>query len=454
MTPEEYNQQLQALQAKRSIANAMLTSSIAQGQNWGSDRFAHSPLEAIANLGSTYFNKQAVNNADKATQAATGSRQAEIADALTKYQSATPDAQTGAQALQNIRDTPDGQLAQPVNTQSQALQGLARTTMGPDQMAQMAVQTAMTPDKLTEVAPGSSLYNQRLGKVTYTAPPKDPEAPTAQREFEYAQKNGFPGSFLDWQQRAQRPEVTADIQGYNLAQTQGYKGSYLEYKKQMGATSKGGSFNEQSGALLASLAAKGVSLPAGMRSKEQQIATVNGLLAKFPDKSPDDIAEAIANGQINFGSDKKSATVAAGQEGKVSTAVNELSLFGDQALAASAKVPRGNFIPATKLLQMADSSISDPNLLTLKLKLNALNNAYNVLSARGGTDAESRKHVSQLFASATGPEGIEALVKGLKEEGAGAKTAAREASHVSPGTSAPGAVPDDIAALLKKHGGG
>jgi hypothetical protein len=176
MTPEEYNAQLQALQAKRSIANAMLTQSIAQGQGWGNDRFAHSPLEAIANIGTTYLNKRSVDNADQATKAATTSRQAEIADALTKYQSATPDAQTGAQALQNIRDTPDGQLAQPVNTQSSALQGLARTALGPEQMGMMAVQSAMTPDKLTEVAPGSSLYNQRLGKVTYTAPAK-PDKP-------------------------------------------------------------------------------------------------------------------------------------------------------------------------------------------------------------------------------------------------------------------------------------
>lgn len=201
-----------------------------------------------------------------------------------------------------------------------------------------------------------------------------------------------------------------------------------------------GTFTATSGDLLASLSAKGISLPAGMRSKEQQIATLNGLLRKYPNLTPDEIADNIGSGQINFGSDKKAATVAAGQEGKVSTAVNELGIFGDQALAASAKVPRGSFIPANQLIQMADSSISDPNLLTLKLKLNALNNAYNVLSARGGTDAESRKHVAQLFAAATGPEGVVALVKGLKEEAAGAKSAARQASHVE-ATSTPGARP-------------
>lgn len=202
-----------------------------------------------------------------------------------------------------------------------------------------------------------------------------------------------------------------------------------------------GTFTATSGDLLASLSAKGISLPAGMRSKEQQIATLNGLIRKYPNMSPDEIADNIGNGQINFGSDKKAATVAAGQEGKVSTAVNELSTFGDQALAASAKVPRGNFVPATALMQMADSSISDPNLLTLKLKLNALNNAYNVLSARGGTDAVSRAHVQQLFSAATGPEGVEALVKGLKEEGAGAKSAARDASHVGTTASNGPAVP-------------
>jgi hypothetical protein len=191
-----------------------------------------------------------------------------------------------------------------------------------------------------------------------------------------------------------------------------------------------GTFSATSGDLLASLSAKGISLPAGMRSKEQQIATLNGLIRKYPSMSPDEIAENIGNGQINFGSDKKAATVAAGQEGKVSTAVNELSTFGDQVLEASAKVPRGNFVPATALMQMADSSISDPNLLKLKLKLNALNNAYNVLSARGGTDAVSRGHVAQLFSAATGPEGMAALVQGLKEEGAGAQSAAAKASHV------------------------
>lgn len=212
-----------------------------------------------------------------------------------------------------------------------------------------------------------------------------------------------------------------------------------------------GGFTPQMGDLLASLASKGVALPAGMRSRQQQVATLGGIINKYPGMSNDDIASQIANGQINFGSDKKAATVAAGQEGKVSTAVNELATFGDQALTASAAVPRGSFIPINQLMQMADSSISDPALLTLKLKLNALNNAYNVLSARGGTDAGSRAHVAQLFASATGDEGVRALVKGLKEEGAAAKSSARDASHMGGADNKSAPTPQSAPAAAIEH---
>lgn len=213
-------------------------------------------------------------------------------------------------------------------------------------------------------------------------------------------------------------------------------------------------FSPDDGDLLATLAEHGISLPAGMRSKEQQLATVRALRVQNPGLSNDDIATKIGTGQINFNSDKKSATVAAGQEGKISTAVNELGPMGDQVLAASAAVPRGSFVPANKLLQMADSAISDPALLTLKTKLNALNNAYNVLSARGGTDAGSRAHVAQLFSSANSPEGVAALVTALKQEGAVAQGAAAKASHVGAPAAVPTDVPPDIAAILAKHGGG
>lgn len=211
------------------------------------------------------------------------------------------------------------------------------------------------------------------------------------------------------------------------------------------AASKG--FTPDEGSLMAALAERGISLPAGMRSAAQQKATYASLISRNPGMTPDDIAEKVRTGKIDLTAETKRATVAAGQEGKNETAVNELGIFGDQVLEASKAVPRGNFIPITKLLQMKDSSISDPALLTLKSKLQTLNNAYDQLAARGGTDSDKRAHIAQLFSSATGPEGVEALVKALKEEGAGAKQAAHEASRAKPSGNTPAAGPGTGAAL-------
>jgi hypothetical protein len=60
------------------------------------------------------------------------------------------------------------------------------------------------------------------------------------------------------------------------------------------------------GALLAAMAAKGVSLPAGLRSQQQQIATLNGLMAANPGKSPDEIADLVRTGQLDFSGAKRS----------------------------------------------------------------------------------------------------------------------------------------------------
>lgn len=433
MTPEEYNAQLQALQAKRSIANAMLTSSIAQGQNWGGDRFAHSPLEAIANLGSTYFNKQAVNNADKATQSATASRQAEIADALTKYQSATPDAQVGQQALENIRGTPDGQIAQPVTSQSSALKGLGRVALGPDQMAQMAVQQAMTPHKLTSVAPGASLIDEQTHAPIYTAPEKPPE------------------DYVDYVDAGDRRNPVSHRTGASIAglpaMTKGMTpaGAAADAKRPAGFTDAGAD-------VLAALAAKGVSLPTGLRSKEQQIATVNALIRKFPDATPDEIATRVAKGQVDFGAIKKETQTAAAQAGRVAIATNELKTFAPLVLKASAAVPRGNFVPITQLMQMGDKSISDPNLKRLKISINSMLNAYDQLASRGGTDVNKRAEAHALLTSAESPEALEAGIEMFKIEADAAGQAADSAEQYRDADTPPNAPPAAAPPLTNAKG--
>ena len=209
-------------------------------------------------------------------------------------------------------------------------------------------------------------------------------------------------------------------------------------KTKADASAKG--FDEQESELLASLADKNVSLPAGLRSQAQIRSTIQGLLKKHADLSPDEIAEGIKSGKLKLAAETKGAQTAGTQIGKVALAANELNTFGDQTLEASNAVPRGKFVPYNQLVQMGDTKISDPALLRFKTKMQALENAYNQLAARSGTDVEKRAHIHELFNTANSPEAVQTLIKALKEESVGAREAADATIAETSGTGAiPGA---------------
>jgi len=204
------------------------------------------------------------------------------------------------------------------------------------------------------------------------------------------------------------------------------------------AAHKNAGFDDRESELLASLADRNVSLPAGLRSQQQIKATVDGLFAKHPDLTADQIADGIKSGKLKLAAETKGAQTAGTQIGKVALAVNELDTFGKQTLEASQDVPRGKFVPWNKLRLMADASISDPALLRFKAKMQALENAYNQLAARSGTDVDKRAHIHDLFNAANSKEATETLVKALNEEGAGAKEAADQTIAETSGTAIPG----------------
>jgi len=187
-------------------------------------------------------------------------------------------------------------------------------------------------------------------------------------------------------------------------------------------------FTPEMGELSAALAERGVSLPTGFRSKEQQAALYKGLLERNSDKSPDEIAELIKTGQIEFAAQKKETQTAAGVAGKVEVFANELDEAIPIVQEASAKVPRGEFMPINRLLQTADTSLSDPNLKQLKIYINSVLNAYDALAARGGTDKGKRAENRALLTSADGPEALEAGLVAFRKEAEIAKRAAFKAT--------------------------
>lgn len=199
----------------------------------------------------------------------------------------------------------------------------------------------------------------------------------------------------------------------------------------LGDKEKAGSgFSDKSSALMGALADRGVSLPAGFRSKAQQQAMLKGILDRHPDDSVDQIADRIKTGQVEFGAIKKETTTAAGVVGKVEVAQNEINEFSPLVRAASAKVPRGSFMPINKLMQAADTQISDPNLKALKIRINSLLNAYDMLAARGGTDKDKRAEVRGLITSSDSPEALEAGLQSFELEAAAAHRAAVKATRV------------------------
>ena len=193
-------------------------------------------------------------------------------------------------------------------------------------------------------------------------------------------------------------------------------------------------FTPQMSELMAELAMRGVTIPAGYRSRDQQIAAYSGAIATNPGKSMAEIADLIKIGQIEFGAQKKETTTAAGVAGRVAIAVNEMETMGDLALAASAAVPRGSFMPISKLMQITDKNLSDPALRDLKIKTASIMNAYDVLAARGGTDKEKRLDARNLLLSADSPAVYARAIKAFREEGAAAQLAAEKAMHVRPST--------------------
>lgn len=442
MTPEEYNAQQQALIQRRAIANAMLTQSMTAGKDWSSDRFRHSPWEVVANLGSTYLNKQNLDAADAKVQDAAKARQAEIAQAMAQYNSATPDEEVGAESLKNLRAAPADQLPAAVTPRSAALRNLAGTAMGPEAQAQATITQAMTPDKLTEVAPGASLYNSRLGKVTFTAPAK-PDTKDQQPLDELA-------------------KLTADLKAGRISQKDFDARRTLMTTRAPGAggTPGQGFDDPEIQDLQAAISASGYSLPAGFRSKEQQLALLKGLKRKYEGLSNDDIAHLIGSNAIDYKATSKATQTAAGIVGKVEVANKELEAFVPIAKDANAAVDRSKFVPWNKLEQLGKKNISDPDLKRLYVATQTILNAYDMLASRGGTDQDKRAHNREILSNADSPEAYDAALDMIVREGQAAGGAARAATKASAydgtGKDTPpkaGAIPDDIAALLKKHGG-
>ncbi|HEX8765016.1 MAG TPA: hypothetical protein VF740_07630, partial [Candidatus Acidoferrum sp.] len=181
--------------------------------------------------------------------------------------------------------------------------------------------------------------------------------------------------------------------------------------------------------LLADLTELGVGTT-GFRSRQQMLATLQGLLDKHPDQDPMDIAQAVKAGKLSFTAQTKEVATAAGVAGRVAVSAKEIERMAPLALNAIGRVPRTSWLPINKLLTMQETATMDPNLRQLRIALNSLLNAYDMLASRGGTDVAKRAEAHALINAADSPEALKAGLQMFMAEAQVAEEAAAEAMNI------------------------
>jgi len=125
---------------------------------------------------------------------------------------------------------------------------------------------------------------------------------------------------------------------------------------------------------------------------------------------------AITEAGISRAGERRTELELSAREGKIATAVQEAQNFAGIALDASAKVPRGQFLPWNKLSQYKDTQLQSPELASFKAATLSLVNAYTRAVGGGTVHVADKEHANEMLNTAQSPEAYQAVVKQLIAE--------------------------------------
>lgn len=200
--------------------------------------------------------------------------------------------------------------------------------------------------------------------------------------------------------------------------------------------------------------AKNLSMVRNEVARQANVAGMNGA----------DIAAKMAE----FGGMKAGQRTLGTRTANIEIAAAEAAELAPLALAASLKVPRSGLLPFGKLQVMFDANTNDPDIREFAMANTALVNAFGQVMSRGGVATVADKaHAAELLATAFDQPSYARAVAQLQKEIQAAQrapgkvrkemsaaTSGRASDHgTPPAAPAASAVPSDIDALLKKHGG-
>ena len=174
-------------------------------------------------------------------------------------------------------------------------------------------------------------------------------------------------------------------------------------------------------------------------SREAKAEILNSLpdIAREKGMSQEDIVAA----QQKFIADSAEARTLGSMTARTAAPAAEAQLFGQYAKELSKAVPRGKFVPVTKLIQTAEENISDSNLLAFRAATNTFINEYSrAITPVGSTTDAARKKAFSLLSTATSQEAFDRVVDVMNKEMEYAQEALKTTrGTVTGGSSAPAA---------------
>lgn len=173
------------------------------------------------------------------------------------------------------------------------------------------------------------------------------------------------------------------------------------------------------------------------REAKAEILNILPDIAKEKGMSQEDIVAA----QQKFIADSSEARTLGSMTARTAAPAAEAQLFGQYAKELSKTVPRGKFVPVTKLIQTAEENISDPNLLAFRAATNTFINEYSrAITPIGSTTDLARKKAFGLLSTATSQEAFDRVVDVMNKEMEYAQEALKTTrGTVTGGSSAPAA---------------
>jgi len=278
--------------------------------------------------------------------------------------------------------------------QMQILRMMADPRVSPEQRQVLGLlyQAANKDTSPDTAVVGKNLVDKRTGRVIFTAPAgtEDESQPATVREYEYAKKNGFKGSFEDWQNKKAMKFANFDTDAdKNLVES------------------------------LATRLIKGdTTWKTGLAKDPGLIRRVETRAAEMgKDMEGGFNADTILQNRANQAGRVK-------EQGTLGTSTANNTLYGnaaaatiDTAIKASRDLPRTDWVPVNKLLQMGEKSVSNPKLAAFRTALLTTVNDYAKATTPTGTPTDSqRNHAYEVLNTAVGPEGVEAVLRMMHRE--------------------------------------